>query len=439
MFDAIDKQWQMSYGVNGMGTPANNQTQSGTNEQEMNWGDLGFSGDPNDFNQSGGLNSQFLKNLGWTGDSPYYRSQGYGDSGIGAGEGYTPEFQQFLRDKGITFQHRDDGMDGMALQGFGPDGQPIGTELRNKKATDSQFAVAAALAAGGFGAASLAGMGAANLGAANGAWDAVGGMTAAENAAYGAGTLGGAPTSAAIGYNAPTAVGGVSSVSPEVAMSGMDMAADAGMAASGFGGAPAGGGMMSSIGDAASGIGSWMQQNPGLVNMGGSLANGLIGAYTGNKALDRQQDATAQANALWEPYRQFGVENLGRANGLLRNPSSINQDPQHQFLLQQGTQARDRSAASRGNLYSGAQLKGAERFGQDLGNTSFDRILGRYTGAAQLGATGTTNISNNLTNLGQAGAGAAMYQGNVANNAINNGLGQYNWSQYTNDLKKYPG
>jgi hypothetical protein len=84
-------------------------------------------------------------------------------------------------------------------------------------------------------------------------------------------------------------------------------------------------------------------------------------------------------------------------------------------------------------------LKGAERFGQDLGNTSFDRILGRYTGAAQLGATGTTNISNNLTNLGQAGAGAAMYQGNVANNAINNGLGQYNWSQYTNDLKKYPG
>jgi hypothetical protein len=430
MFDAIDKQWQMSYGVNGMGTPANNQTQSGTNEQEMNWGDLGFSGDPNDFNQSGGLNSQFLKNLGWTGDSPYFRSQGYGDSGIGAGEGYTPEFQQFLRDKGITFQHRDDGMDGMALQGFGPDGQPIGTELRNKKATDSQFAVAAALAAGGFGAASLAGLGAGGL----------------EGAA-----------SAASSFEAPTAIGGVSQggsalggagyISPGVSgsLAGMTEAELAAWGAGGVGmGAPAAGaagagGMMSSIGDAASGIGSWMQQNPGLVNMGGSLANGLIGAYTGNKALDRQQDATAQANALWEPYRQFGVENLGRANGLLRNPSSINQDPQHQFLLQQGTQARDRSAASRGNLYSGAQLKGAERFGQDLGNTSFDRILGRYTGAAQLGATGTTNISNNLTNLGQAGAGAAMYQGQVANNAINNGLGQYNWSQYANDLRKGPG
>jgi hypothetical protein len=101
-------------------------------------------------------------------------------------------------------------------------------------------------------------------------------------------------------------------------------------------------------------------------------------------------------------------------------------------------QALDRSAASKGNLYSGAQMKGAQRFGQDNANTYFDKILGRYTGAAQLGATGTTNISNNLTNLGQAGAGAAMYQGNVAQNAVNNALGNYNWSQYANDLRKGP-
>jgi hypothetical protein len=413
MFDAIDKQWQMSYGVNGMGTPANNQTQSGTNEQEMNWGDLGFSGDPNDFNQSGGLNSQFLKNLGWTGDSPYFRSQGYGDSGIGAGEGYTPEFQQFLRDKGITFQHRDDGMDGMALQGFGPDGQPIGTELRNKKATDSQFAVAAALAAGGFGAASLAGLGAGGL----------------EGAA-----------SAASSFEAPTAIGGVSQggsalggagyISPGVSgsLAGMTEAELAAWGAGGVGmGAPAAAG--GAAGGAGGLWGSGISAGQAL-GAGSSLVNGLIGQYSAGKALDAQQDATKQANALWEPYRQFGVENLGRANALLRNPSSINQDPGYQFTTQQGMQAMDRSAASRGNLYSGAQLKGAQQFGQQNANTYFDRILGRYTGGAQLGATGTTNISNNLIGMGNAQADVAGANMTNWQNALNGAVGQWNQSSY---------
>jgi hypothetical protein len=413
MFDAIDKQWQMSYGVNGMGTPANNQTQSGTNEQEMNWGDLGFSGDPNDFNQSGGLNSQFLKNLGWTGDSPYFRSQGYGDSGIGAGEGYTPEFQQFLRDKGITFQHRDDGMDGMALQGFGADGQPIGTELRNKKATDSQFAVAAALAAGGFGAASLAGLGAGGL----------------EGAA-----------SAASSFEAPTAIGGVSQggsalggagyISPGVSgsLAGMTEAELAAWGAGGVGmGAPAAAG--GAAGGAGGLWGSGISAGQAL-GAGSSLVNGLIGQYSAGKALDAQQDATKQANALWEPYRQFGVENLGRANALLRNPSSINQDPGYQFTTQQGMQAMDRSAASRGNLYSGAQLKGAQQFGQQNANTYFDRILGRYTGGAQLGATGTTNISNNLIGMGNAQADVAGANMTNWQNALNGAVGQWNQSSY---------
>jgi hypothetical protein len=158
--------------------------------------------------------------------------------------------------------------------------------------------------------------------------------------------------------------------------------------------------------------------------------NGLIGQYSAGKALDAQQDATKQANALWEPYRQFGVENLGRANALLRNPSSINQDPGYQFTTQQGMQAMDRSAASRGNLYSGAQLKGAQQFGQQNANTYFDRILGRYTGGAQLGATGTTNISNNLIGMGNAQADVAGANMTNWQNALNGAVGQWNQSSY---------
>jgi hypothetical protein len=448
MFGAIDQQWQQVYGLNGQtnswGTSG---TDSGTpNTTEVNYGELGYYGDPNNEMGSNGQNDSFLKNLGYTGGSPYILGQtsgGENASTVGPETGIDPAFIQWAKDRNITFKVRPDGAAAELLQGFGPDGQPIGTPFRRKRDSDSQFGTGAMLMMGGMGLSALGAAGAfggaanAGAGAANGAWDVLPG-------AVGQG-------SSAIGYTAPTAVGGVSSISPEIAMSGMDMAADAGMAASGFGGEAAGAangmwdvaGGFGGVGSGGAGGGSGGLFGTGItgsqaLNFGGSLANGLIGAYTGNKALDRQQDATDKANALWEPYRQFGVENLGRANGLLKNPGSINQDPQHQFLLQQGMQARDRSAASRGNLYSGQQMKGAERFGQDLGNASFDRILGRYTGAAQLGATGTTNISNNLTNLGNAGAANSLYQGQVANNAINNGLGQYNWSQYTNDLKKQP-
>jgi hypothetical protein len=427
MFGAIDQQWQQVYGLNGQtnswGTSG---TESGTpNTTEVNYGELGYYGDPNNEMGSNGQNDSFLKNLGWTGGSPYHLGQvsgGENASTVGPETGYTPEFMQFLRDKGITFQSRADGADAELLQGFGPDGQPIGTPFRRKRDSDSQFGTGAMLMMGGMGLSALGAAGAFG-GAAGGAGGAEAGLGAFEGIGSGVGGSG-----ALAGGEAAAGLGAFEGIGSGVGGSGA-MAGGAGAAggAGGLGGAGGSGGL----------FGSGITGSQAL-NFGGSLANGLIGAYTGNKALDRQQDATDRANALWEPYRQFGVENLGRANSLLKNPGSINQDPQHQFLLQQGMQARDRSAASRGNLYSGQQMKGAERFGQDLGNASFDRILGRYTGAAQLGATGTTNISNNLTNLGNAGAANSLYQGQVANNAINNGLGQYNWSQYTNDLKKQP-
>lgn len=289
-------------------------------------------------------------------------------------------------------------------------------------------------------------------GAASGAFGALGGAEAGgavsgmdlaadagmngANSIYGAaGAWDGAAGSSMATWDAPQNVGGYSNMYPETA----DMGSFEGIP----GGGGAGGGGLSSEqlayggleNAAANGGSSWYEQalnfakqNPGLVNAGGGLVNGLIGAYTSNKALDRQTDATNKANALWEPYRQFGIENLGRANGLLRDPSSISKDPAYQFTTAQGVNALDRSAASKGGLYSGAQMKAQTRFGQENANTYMDRILGRYTGAAQLGATGTTNISNNLTNLGQAGAGAAMYQGNVLQNGVNNALGQWNYA-----------
>ena len=51
--------------------------------------------------------------------------------------------------------------------------------------------------------------------------------------------------------------------------------------------------------------------------------------------------------------------------------------------------------------------------------------------------TGTSNIGNNLTNMGNAAAGASLYNANTLENGINNALGNFNFSQYAN--KKFPG
>src|SRR6185312_6385947 len=105
------------------------------------------------------------------------------------------------------------------------------------------------------------------------------------------------------------------------------------------GGAAGGGGFMNSLGSTLGDIGSFAKSNPGLVNVGGGLVNSLIGAYTSGRAIDAQKDATNQANALLAPYREAGVNALGRINGLMQNPSSITQDPGYQFGLNQGQTA----------------------------------------------------------------------------------------------------
>lgn len=455
-----DTPWMDVFGeLTGLQSPQSG-TDSGQPQYQSNvFGHLGYLPDVGNASGSNGLNDQFLANLGWTGGDPYHVGMMSGnESGqVAQGDysGYTPEFQQFMKDKGYTFKQRGSTDNRAYLQAFDGSNNPVGTPYAQGYTNDDGFGLMALAATAGAGAAAggaFSGAGAFGTGAAPSA-GAIGGVgispeslaygTLENGAAYGGGAGSSLTASSEAGFGGAlggeAATGGMTGISPVLT----GEFGELGYGAAGGGGWGTGAAGAAASGGAAGGAGGASSLIPGisngsLLNAGGSLVNGLIGAYTGNKALDRQTDATNAANALWAPYRQFGEENLGRANGLLKNPGSIAQDPGFQFTTQQGVHARDSSAAARGGLYSGAQQKALTRFGQDNANTYFDKILGRYTGAAQLGATGTTNISNNLTNLGQAGAGAAMYQGNVAQNAINNGLGQFKWSQYTNDLRKSP-
>lgn len=384
-----------------------------------------------------------LRQMGYTGDlySDTPDSQSSQDSGgNNQPSQLNPALMQWMQEKGIKPSAYAEGT-GSNIDFTGPDGNLIGS-THNEAMQAPEFMAAMAAGLGGFGA--MAG----GLTSASAGTDLAQGAGALGDVAYNPYTGPGSTGFQVAGDNAVAPAGWGAAGGAE----GSGAAADAAGMGLAEGAYPAGlGTSMSQAGGAGgllSSASSWMKDNPMLTNIGGSLANGLIGAYTSNKALGAQTDATNQANALWAPYRDAGTNAIGKMTNLLQNPNSITQDPGYQFQLGQGQQAVDRSAASKGGLYSGATLKALQRYGTDYAGTKLDQTMQRYGNVAQLGATGTQNTSNNLTNLGQAGAGAAMYQGNVLQNGVNNALGQFNYSnggpnpygqsQYTNGLAWKP-
>ena len=86
-------------------------------------------------------------------------------------------------------------------------------------------------------------------------------------------------------------------------------------------------------------------------------------------------------------------------------------NPQYQFLLKQGQQALDRSAAARGMGYSGAQMKAAQQFGQDLASQQYDNEYNRaakeYFNKYDQAANQFGNYYNRLAALAQGGQQAA--------------------------------
>ena len=193
------------------------------------------------------------------------------------------------------------------------------------------------------------------------------------------------------------------------------------------------------------------QQAPYLQQ--GQSAIGKLGSLMGGTdPFESYLQKTGLQGGLDAYLKQKGVSNYGFLNS-----------PQYQFLQKQGQQALDRSAAARGMGYSGAQMKAAQQFGQDLASQQYDneynraakeyfnkydqargqfgdyynRLAGIAQGGQQtaqsLGGMGSqyaTNASNTLGGLSneqsnilgqQANARASAYAAKA--NALNNTLG----------------
>lgn len=121
-------------------------------------------------------------------------------------------------------------------------------------------------------------------------------------------------------------------------------------------------------------------------------------------------------------------------------------DPGYKFAVDQGVQAIDRSAASRGILNSGATLKALDTFGQGQASQQYGNYFARLQSLAGIGQTATNsgnqaaqNYANQASSLAtQAGDARASGYMNSAS-AFNNGLssvgnavnsGINNWFSY---------
>lgn len=197
---------------------------------------------------------------------------------------------------------------------------------------------------------------------------------------------------------------------------------------------------------------------PWMIPTAAIVGSTLLQVNAANKAAQTQSEASDKAIALQErqyeenvkrqqPFYQTGVNALPELVKASKYKTfgmkDFRQDPGYGFRLSEGTKALNRSAAARGGLISGAALKAATRYGQDMGSQEYTNAFNRYqtefasrlnplqslTGTAQtaantIGNAGQTMASNvGEAYMGGANARASGYMG--AYNALNSGLTNY--------------
>jgi len=203
-----------------------------------------------------------------------------------------------------------------------------------------------------------------------------------------------------------------------------------------------------------------------------AIAGGaVIGGIASGQAAREQSKATDRATAaqermfnrqveLQEPFRQAGVNALPELIEASRytpfGMEQFQQDPGYGFRMREGLKALDRSAAARGGLLSGNQLRGVTQFGQELGSQEYGNAFNRYQAerAARLNplqslaGMGQSNAATMAQQAGQFGnvlGQAEATKGNIRAssymgmaNALTGGLGQYlNYQQNQDFMKLY--
>lgn len=159
-----------------------------------------------------------------------------------------------------------------------------------------------------------------------------------------------------------------------------------------------------------------------------------------NRLATANQGATALQTRMYEdqvarqqPFYQAGLNALPEytkgvmPGGDLVRPfaaTDFQTDPGYGFRVSEGLKALDRTAASRGGLLSGATLKGAENYNQNMASNEYNNAYNRYVGnqATQRNAlAGLTGFAPTAAQqINNAGTNYATNVNNLSTNTATN-------------------
>lgn len=190
----------------------------------------------------------------------------------------------------------------------------------------------------------------------------------------------------------------------------------------------------------------------------GSIVGGLIGQSGAQAAAGKAGQAAGNADfqrrhseALLSPWSRpgtsaqnlisqllgFGTLKAGDSYGnLVADDSNWQGDqqnafsrfrasPDYEFRQKEGMRALDRSAASRGSLFSGKQVRAAEDLGGNLASGEYNNWFSKLMNESQLGLQGASGAVNAGVAMTNSGNNALLAQGafDVAGaNALANGI-----------------
>jgi hypothetical protein len=229
----------------------------------------------------------------------------------------------------------------------------------------------------------------------------------------------------------------------------------------GFGGYTDGTASSSTTTTAPLSFDEWSKSNP----IGIGDYRGQRGAIDRGKAQGAQQ---AQYDSYVKNFQPVTTQNAGTPGAPSTSTTPVGdlnrdftladfqKDPGYQFRMDEGRKGLEASAAARGGLLSGANLKAIDRYGQDYASGEYSNSYNRFNndrtqrfnrlsaiaGTGQtatniLGAQGAqvaNNVAQNQTAVGNANAARSINNGNAVTGTVNSLGNWYLQQQYLNKV-----
>lgn len=184
------------------------------------------------------------------------------------------------------------------------------------------------------------------------------------------------------------------------------------------------------MGDIVNSVADLFGMGPASKQAGATEAAANQAAAASRYATDLQKAMFDKNVELQQPWHEAGVNALNKMQSLepfKYDPNTMFNDPGYAFRMSEGMNALNRSMAAKGLGVSGANIKGALKYGQNLGSQEFgnayaralDEYNSRYNRLASLAGIGQTAAGN-------IGSAASGYGANVGNLAMGNAATQGN-------------